>query len=225
MPGSKYAIPVWTDNFATTEAGTLGLIKSGNILFVRGVQGNTDDDAVYDQALADLKDCPNIKVEGVVYGDYATSTTKTVVQQFLVSHPEPLAGVMTQGGEFAGTVEALQAAGKSIPPISDVEAAGGDLSWWLARKSSYSTYGQGINGFQAGYTFMNIALKILSNDEPKYNIIEIPAVTFDNKDLATYAKPGKSLDWAGEPAGSKTAWCDQACMSQYFTKSGGASVN
>lgn len=225
MPGSKYAIPVWTDNFASTEAGTLGLIKSGNILFVRGVQGNTDDDAVYSQALADLKDCPKIKVEGVVYGDYATSTTKTVVQQFLASHPEPLAGVLTQGGEFAGTVEALQAEGKSVPPISDVEAAGGDLSWWLAHKSSYKTYGQGINGAQAGYTFFNIALKILSGDEPKYNIIEVPAVTFDNSDLATYATAGKSLDWAGEPAGSKTAWCDQACMSQYFVKAGGASVN
>ncbi|MHB1537765.1 MAG: substrate-binding domain-containing protein [Solirubrobacteraceae bacterium] len=224
MPQSKYAIPIWTQNFAAAEAGTLGLMKKGNLLVVRGVQGNTDDTAVYNQVTADLKKCPEIKLEGTVYGDYETATAKNVVQQFLASHPQPLAGVIQQGGMFPGVVLALEANGRKVPPIAEVEAGGGDLSWWLAHKSSYSTVGQSINGTQAAYTFMNVALRILSGQQPKLNVLEIPAPTIDNENLASFAPPGKALTWPGEPIGPTTAWCDETCMNRYFAKSGGPTV-
>ena len=224
MPQSKYAVPIWTQNFASAEAGTLGLMQKGNLLVVRGVQGNTDDTAVYNQVVADLKKCPEIKLEGTVYGDYETATAKSVVQQFLASHPQPLAGVIQQGGMFPGVVLALQSTGRSIPPIAEIEAGGGDLSWWLAHKSSYKTVGQSINGTQAGYTFMNIALRILAGQQPKFNVLEIPAPTINNENIASFAPPGKELTWPGEPIGSKTAWCDTTCMNRYFAKPGGPSV-
>lgn len=224
MPESKYAIPIWTQNFASAEAGTLKIIKSGNVLVVRGVQGNTDDTAVYNQLVADLKKCPEIHSVGTVYGEYATSVAKKVVQQFLASHPQPLAGVLQQGGMFAGTVEALESVGRSIPPISQVEPGGGELSWWLARKSKYETVGQGINGFQAAYTFMNVALRVLGGQQPKLNVLEIPAPTITNSNLAEFAPAGKPLTWPGEMTGEKTAWCDSTCLNRYFTKPGGPSV-
>ena len=58
---------------------------------------------------------------------------------------------------------------------------------------SYKTVGGCINGFQGGYTYFNVALRILNNKGPKYNVLSMPAVTLDNTNLKAYAKPGLPL--------------------------------
>jgi ribose transport system substrate-binding protein len=225
MPTSKYAIPLFTENYAQAEAGLLGIIKKGNILIVRGAQGSLVDTLVYNQVIADVKRCPDIKVAGTVYGEYDTSTAKTVVLQFLTSHPgEPIAGVVDAGGMFAGIAEAFQSVGRSVPPMSNTEPAGGELSWWLQHKSSYDEVAQGISGGQAAYAWFNFALRILDNHVPKLNVIEIEAPVITGANLAEFAPAGESLAYPSDINGPVTAYCSLTCVSSYFTEPGGPSV-
>jgi len=218
---SKYAISVWSQNQYTADAAALKIIGKGNILEVRGIAGNENETLLYNQGFQDLKDCPNIHIAGQVYGDWNASTAKTVVSQYLVSHPAPLAGVIQDGGMMPGVIQAFQAAGRAVPPVADGECQGADLSWWLAHvKSGYKGAGGCFNGYQGGYTFFNAALRILSGKGPKYNILEIPAPLITNANVAEYATPGLPLSSPLEQKGPQTAWCNNTCLNTYFNKPG-----
>jgi ABC-type sugar transport system substrate-binding protein len=218
---SQYGLSVWSQNQTAADAGTLGLIKSGNVLIVRGIAGNEEDDVLYNQAIADLKDCPNIHVAATIYGDWSAASAKTAVTQYLVSHPEEkISGVIQDGAMTPGIIEAFQSSGLTVPPISEGECQGGDLSWWLAHASTYQTVGGCINGFQSAYTYFDYAMRVLSGDGPKYNVASAPAPVITNANLAEFATPGLPLTSAAEQKGPITAWCDDTCLNQYFTTPG-----
>src|SRR5882757_6608292 len=61
-PNTQYAVSAWSQNQVEADAGALGLIKQGNIVMVKGIAGNENDVVLYNQAIADLKNCPNIHV-------------------------------------------------------------------------------------------------------------------------------------------------------------------
>ena len=220
IPQSTYAVDVWSQNQLQADASTLGIIKKGDILILRGIPGNPTDEILYHQATADLRDCPNIHVAASPYGNWVVAESKTAVEEYLVSHPQPLAGVIQDGGQMASVIEAFQSQGRSIPPISDGECQGGDLSWWLAHRATYRTVGGCFNGFQGAYTYFNVALRVLNGDGPKFNVLEMPAPVITNANVATYATPNKPLTWSGEQRGPVTAWCDDSCLNQYFNTPG-----
>jgi ribose transport system substrate-binding protein len=221
-PGSKYQVAAWTQNQVEADAGTLGIIKKGNIVIVRGVAGNENDVVLYNQMQADLKNCPNIHQVATLNGNWDNATAKSVMTQYLASNPQPLAGVLQDGGMFAGVVEAYEARGAKVPPVGVEQCEGGDLSWWLAHFPSYKTVGGCINGYQGGSTYMRIALRILANKGPKWNVISMPAVTVDNTNLKKFAQPGLPLTSAAELPGGKNLWCNDTCLNQYFVTPGPA---
>ena len=223
-PGSKYQTSTWTQNQVEADAGTLGIIKKGNILIVRGVAGNQNDKVLYNQKVVDLKNCPDIKVASVLYGNWDNGTTKQVVSQYLASHPQPIDGVLQNGGMFAGVVQAFEARGTKVPPVGVEQCYAGDLSWWLKHKDTYQTAGGCINGLQGGYVYFNTALRILANKGPKYNLLSMPAVAIDNTNLEAYAQPDLPLTSDLELPGPKTAWCDDTCLDEYFNEPGPATV-
>lgn len=221
-PGSRYQTSTWTQNQVEADAGTLGLIKKGDILIVRGIAGNQNDKVLYNQKVVDLKNCPDIKVASVLYGNWDVGTAKNVVSQYLASHPQPIAGVLNDGGMFSGIVQAFESRGIKVPPVGIEQCQAGDLSWWLDKIDSYKTVAGCINGYQGGYVYFNVALRILANKGPKYNVLSMPAVTIDNTNLKVYAKPGLPLTSDEELPGPKTAWCDNACLDKYFKVPGPA---
>jgi ribose transport system substrate-binding protein len=223
-PGSKYQTSTWTQNQVEADAGTLGIIQKGNILIVRGIAGNQNDKVLYNQKVVDLKNCPDIKVASVLYGNWDNGTTKQVVSQYLASHPQKIDGVLQDGGMFAGIVQAFESRGIEVPPVGMEQCAAGDLSWWLKKIDTYKTVGGCINGLQGGYVYFNTALRILANKGPKYNVLSMPAVTLDNTNLKAYAQPGLPLTSDLELPGPKTAWCDNKCLDKYFNEPGPASA-
>jgi ABC-type sugar transport system substrate-binding protein len=222
MPGSKYAQPVLTDNYSEALANAMGIIKEGEVLVVRGAEGNTLDEIVYQQTKADIESCPGMSEAGSVYGEYDDTTTKTVVQQLLASHPGELSGVVTQGGMVAGTVQALEAVGKEVPPIAMINPSGGALSWWLEKTPEYEAAAQGLNGKQAAYTFFHVAMRILSGKSPVANVLEIPAPSATNENLEEMAPKGQPLTYDGGPLGEPESWCGSKCLDQYFEAPGEA---
>jgi ribose transport system substrate-binding protein len=224
-PGNNYAVSAWTQNQVQADAGALGLIQKGNIIIVKGLAGNQNDVVLYNQKIANLKNCPNIHVAATLYGNWDEGTAKTVVSQYIASHPQPIAGVLQDGGMMAGVVQAFEANGLKVPVIADGQCGGGDLSWWLARKDSYKTVGGCINGFQGAYTYFNVTLRVLDNKGPKVNILSMPITPITNANLATFAKPGLPISSQEEVGGPETAWCDNTCLDKYFTVSGPASAS
>jgi ribose transport system substrate-binding protein len=224
-PGNNYAVSAWTQNQVQADAGALGLIQKGNIVIVKGIAGNQNDVVLYNQKIANLKNCPNIHVAATLYGNWDEGTAKTVVSQYIASHPQPLAGVLQDGGMMAGIVQAFQANGQKVPVIADGQCGGGDLSWWLAHKDTYKTVGGCINGFQGAYTYFNVTLRVLDNKGPKVNILSMPITPITNANLATFAQPGLPLSSQQEVGGPETAWCDNTCLDKYFNTPGAASAS
>jgi ribose transport system substrate-binding protein len=220
LPQTKYGVVVWSQNQTAADAGALGLIQKGSLLIVRGLAGNPNDVVLYDQKIADLKYCPNIKLAASIYGNWDNGSAKTAVSQYLAAHPEGVSGVLQDGGMMAGTIDAFQSSGKTVPVISDGECQGGDLSWWLAHKATYKTVGGCFNGYQGAYVFMNTALRILAGDGPKLQTLEIPAPIVTNANIAKYGTPGLPLTSPLEQGGPVTAWCTDTCLNAYFNKAG-----
>jgi ribose transport system substrate-binding protein len=219
-PNTPYAVAAWSQNQVQADAGALGLIQKGSIIMVKGIPGNENDVVLYDQALADLKDCPNIKVAATLYGQWDEGTAKTVVAQYIAAHPEALAGAIQDGGMMSGIIEAFQAQGLSVPVIADGECYAGDLSWWLAHKSTYKTVAQCFNGFQGSYVYWDVAMRILDNKGPKYNVLEMPSPAITVSNLADFAQANLPLTSNAEVGGPTTAWCDNTCLDKYFNTPG-----
>lgn len=221
IPNSKYVINVWTNKVPVGSAGTAGLLKKGNVLVVRGLAGNTVEQAIYDTTMADLKACPGIKVIGTVYGSWSSGPAKTAVLQFLASHPGvKIDAVIQDGAMMAGVIQAFQSAGKTVPLISEGGCQGGDLSWWLAHKSTYKTYATCNNGFQVAYVNMRVLFRILGGKGIKLRDLSMSSPVVTNANLAQFATAGKPLTWAGEPRGPITAYCSNTCLNGYFSKPG-----
>ena len=89
---------------------------------VKGIAGNENDVVLYNQAVADLKNCPNIHVAATLYGQWDNGTAKSVVSQYLAAHPQPIAGAIQDGGMFAGVVSAFEAKGLTPPTVADGNA-------------------------------------------------------------------------------------------------------
>jgi ribose transport system substrate-binding protein len=219
-PNTPYAVSAWSQNQVQADAGALGLIQKGNIIMVKGVPGNENDVVLYDQAIADLKDCPNIHVASTLYGQWDEGTAKTVVAEYLAAHPASVAGAIQDGGMMSGIIEAFQAQGLNVPVIADGECYAGDLSWWLAHKSSYKTVAQCFNGYQGSYVYWDVTMRILDNKGPKYNVLEMPSPAITVSNLAEFAQPGISLTSNNEVGGPTTAWCDNTCLDKYFNTPG-----
>jgi len=224
-PGDTYSVSAWTQNQVQADAGALGLIQSGNIVIVKGIAGNQNDVVLYNQKIANLKNCPNIHVAATLYGNWDNGTAKTVISQYLASHPQPLAGVLQDGGMMSGIIQAFQANGQKVPVISDGECGGGDLSWWLANKNTYKTVGGCINGYQGAYTYFDVTLRVLDNKGPKANVLEMPITPITNDNLSEFAQPNIPLTSQDEVGGPETAWCDDTCLNKYFNVTGAASAS
>ena len=226
VPGTKWTVSPWTQNQVEADAGTLGIINKkggGEILIVRGIPGNQNDVVLYNQKIADLKNCPNIKVAATLFGQWDGGTAKTVVSQYLAANPgKKIAGVLNDGGMAAGIIQAFESRGVEVPPVAMEQCYAGDLSWWLERIDTYETVAGCINGFQGGYIYMNTALRVLANKGPKYNILSMPAVAIDTTNLKFYARPNVPITSNDELPGPKTAWCDNKCLDKYFLKAGPA---
>ena len=147
------------------------------------------------------------------------------MSQYLAAHPQPVDGVLQDGGMFAGVVQAFESRGIKVPPVGVEQCYAGDLSWWLKNMDHYQTVGGCINGLQGGYVYFNAALRILANKGPKYNLLSMPAVAIDNTNLKAYAQPGLPLTSDLELPGPKEAWCDDKCLDEYFNEPGPAEAN
>ncbi len=218
---AKYAVNVWSQNNSPAAAGVLGLIKTGNVLIVRGIAGNPVEQAFHDAAIADIKACPGVKVAGTIYGKWTNASAKAEVTKWLAAHPDTQVDAVIQHGiMMSGIIQAFLSAGRKVPPISGGGCQGGELSWWLKNKATYRSVATCFNGYQTGWSEFRLLSRILDGRGLKVRDIHVPVPIVTNENLSVYATPGKALTWGGEPRGPIDGWADGAFWDGYFTKPG-----
>lgn len=221
IDGSKYVVNVWSQNNSPAAAGVAGLVKKGNVLFVRGIAGNPVEQAFQDAAVADVKACPGLKIVGTIYGKWTNATATAETAKWLAAHPDTKVDVVVQNGiMMAGIIQAFLQAGRPVPPISGGGCQGGELSWWLAHKSTYKSVATCFNGYQTAWSEFRILLRILAGNGLKVRDIHVPVPIVTNANVGVYATPGKPLSWPGEPKGPINGWAPNSFLDGYFNKPG-----
>jgi ribose transport system substrate-binding protein len=102
----------------------------GNLLMVRGLPGNTVDEDIYNGAQSVLADNPDMNLVGEVYGEWTESTAQQEVAKIIPSLPE-LQGVLTEGNDGGGTLDAFLQAGADPLPLIIQGNSGQGLQGWV----------------------------------------------------------------------------------------------
>lgn len=166
----------------------------GNILNVRGTPGTGADEGFQAGTEAALKKYPGVKVVDTVYGDWDDSITQSAVVQALPGLPS-IQGVIGQGGEEFGAMQAISAAGRPLP-VTDGGNRTNFLQWWQKEHETtgYTTIssemdpGIGAAGVYEGY---EIAKGI---HVPK--LANFPYLTIPQSQLARYIASSEAIGCA-----------------------------
>lgn len=169
---------------ATAKYAAERLHGKGNLLDVLGTAGVPFNNEFQSGVEAVLKQYPGIKIVGEPYGDWAETTTESATAALLPSLPT-INAVISQGGESYGAIEAIQAAGRSIPLV-----VGGNrgyfLQWWWKEYQStkYSTISTEASPWVGGAAAY-VAMDILDGKKVPKNMV-MPSLTITTSELSQY---------------------------------------
>jgi ribose transport system substrate-binding protein len=164
------------DNLARVLGG------KGDIIEIRGLAGVSFDEHFHNGVLEALKAYPDITIVGEVYGEW----TESVAQQQITSILPGLKnvdGVIGQGGDAYGAMQAFKAAGREIPVIIGGNR-GNFLTWWSEEKAKngYETFSWAANPWSAS-SGLYVAIDLLKGvSVPKEMIMPALSITQDMVD-------------------------------------------
>lgn len=152
----------------------------GNILVIRGIAGNEFDTQAYKGMMDVINQYEDINVVGEVYGEWTNTVTQSEVSSILPSLPE-VDGVIGQGGDAYGAIQAFVAAGKDVPVV--IGGNRGDfINWWIDayQENGYETMSSVCTPWFSAVG-MYMAVDILNGENvPKYSYYPPEVVTTDN---------------------------------------------
>jgi ribose transport system substrate-binding protein len=128
--------PVETQSQIEAIGKALG--GKGNILLDLGIAGTEAENLFQEGIQAGLKEYPNLKVVGKVYGQWTSTITDQQISQILPSLPDVQA-VVSEGAGEVGVVQAFQAAHRKVPLVY-FGNAGADLRLWANQLKSAPSY-------------------------------------------------------------------------------------
>jgi ribose transport system substrate-binding protein len=186
-----YQINWDTDAMASNAANHLADLmgKKGTIIEIRGLAGVPFDDAFHASVVKALQAYPNIKVVGTVYGEWTESVAQQQVASILPGIPQ-VDGILGQGGDEYGALQAFQAAGRKIPIIIGGNR-GNFLTWWSQEKAKngYKSFSWAANPWSAA-SGLYVAVDLLRGvSVPKVMIMPALSITQDMVDNFANLKP------------------------------------
>jgi ribose transport system substrate-binding protein len=180
-----------TDAMASNAANHLAELmnKKGSIIEIRGLAGVPFDDAFHASVVKALKAFPNIKVVGTVYGEWTESVAQQQIAGILPGLKQ-VDGILGQGGDEYGALQAFQAAGRKIPIIIGGNR-GNFLTWWSQEKAKngYKSFSWAANPWSAGSS-LYVAVDILKGMKvPKTMTMPALSITQDMVDGFAKLRP------------------------------------
>lgn len=117
----KVTSRIVADDFYFGQEGGKKLVSDlngkGNVIMLRGIAGNSVEQARYDGAMSAFEGT-DIKVIGEDYGDWAFDKGKSITENMLAAHPD-IDGIWASGAAMTrGAIEAFQEAGRPLVPMS-----------------------------------------------------------------------------------------------------------
>jgi len=181
----------------------------GNVLDVLGVPGAPFNSQFQDGVLKAFKPYPNIKIVATPYGQWEEPETESLVAGLLPSLPA-IDGVVTQGGESYGAIEALEAAHRPLPVVVG-GSRGYFIHWWVEeyRQNHYNTISLEANPWISAAS-LYVAVDKLQGQSVPQNIY-MPVTTVTTATLMDY----KNLPPGGVVSTSyNAAWVRAHLLSQ-----------
>jgi ribose transport system substrate-binding protein len=163
----------------------------GNVIEIRGMAGVPFDDDFHKSLVATLKKSPGIKVVGEIYGEWTESVSQKQVASILPGI-DKVDGVIGQGGDEYGALQAFKAANRPLPIIIGGNR-GNFLKWWSEEKakSGYKTFSWAANPWCAA-AGLQIAIDAASAVKvPKVMIMPGLEITQDMVDQFTSLAPNE----------------------------------
>jgi ribose transport system substrate-binding protein len=172
---------VWGTDMATSIATT---IKSGNVVMVKGIEGQPVAVAENKGAEAVWKKYPGIHVIARVNGNWTPSVTKSVMLQVISTHPEKIDAVWTTGSESRFVAQVFSQAGKPVPLIT--ASPTGDAIAYVKENPNVHIVGGAVMPSWTADTAFRVAVRMLLGQHPKLNTLMVPIPPFDSKQLSKW---------------------------------------
>jgi ribose transport system substrate-binding protein len=217
-PGTVNVGPNLVAGSAEANARMFRIIgEKGNVLRVQGIAGTPpDNDTVAGEKLA-LKNCPNVKIVGEVYGEFSNAGAKSQTLKYLGTHPTKIDGVSAGGTMAAGVMSAFQQAGRPMPVVVDTGPTSGSMAYWDQHEGEYFGVGTGLPVAGEGEATANVALRILEGQGPKLNFMTqaMTLLTEENRKAWT-PDPDASFTSAVVPEGPPNSFLNPEYLNEMF---------
>ena len=178
----------YIDGFQTMQWLAGALKGHGNILMMQGLPSYPLSIARRAGADTALKDYPGIKVLGTLVDQWNAATAKTVLLQWLASHPTTVDGVWQEG--CCGDITSQEALKQTGRPPALVNGWGGSAAWLAYWKQHQLN---SIDLLQGGPTeaveYFDVMVRMLAGEKPKVNNL-VHTVTFiTSSEVNSYYQP------------------------------------
>jgi ribose transport system substrate-binding protein len=221
IPESKYAIGVQYNPFngparvASVTVRQMG--GKGNVLMGHTIPGIGVDTQAFKAFDAVLKNCPDIKQAGAIYGNFVNATAKAETLKFLATHPQKIDGVLETAAIAQGIMSAFDQSGRPVPSVADIGASKGSLAYWKDNFESYRGSAGLVPEVGIGVSLASITNRMLAGQGAKFSEIvgELPLVTDHN--VNSFVDPSWTFATPGDPPGERDAFLTEAELDQFFT--------
>lgn len=191
--------------------------KKGNILLVSGIPGFASSDSFDKAAKEAIAKYPDISIVGEVAGKWTDQVAQVEVQKFLATNPAQVDGILTQGAQENGVLNAMLQSGRDMVPITLGGEASAACYWrqnpeWI--DSSFHIWPPRREMQQ----MWEIMLRTLQGQGPKVQSFLRPVLPYKIEDVRSALPENcdvNSTDFV-EPA--KDGWFPAAVADQYFER-------
>lgn len=190
LTGDPETAYVGTDEVEFGYVGAKWLMQTlnckGKIIELDGIAGNSiSDDRVKGLQKA-ISQCPdggkNIQILGRAPGDWAYDKGKNVTANFLNAFPQ-IDGVYSQGGAMTqGAIEAFQAAGRPLVPMTGEDNNGFMKAWKALESKGFKGIAASEPTWQSAVALQEALAALNGKPIPQINMIPVPTITNDNLD-------------------------------------------
>lgn len=188
----------------------------GNVVLASGLPGAASSDAFDLGAKKAIEEYPEIKIIGEVAGKWTDQVAQTELQKFLATNPQQVDGIITQGAQENGVLNAMLQSGRDMVPITLGGQASAACYW--RQNPDYVSKGFHIwppaREMAQGFDVM---LRTLAGEGPKVQSMLRPVLPFSFEEVSAQLGEDCDLNSTAFIQPSLEQWWPKEIADLYFT--------